>query len=324
MQNPDPSQRAVKTTRRNAAWTGSWATLRDLEVFLAVIETRKTTAAAHRLGVSQPAVSRTLSSFEEKSGRQLFRHEGTGLVPTADALDLYEQIRPIFDSLENLKNFEWNQAKPTVLRLACPPTMAQCWVEDITAKFLTQNPDVHVSMDIVSTPEVLALVADHRADLGVADVNPGNTGLNRSAFRRSQMVCVIPNNHALAQRERIDVAALDGQRLVMLAKRNPMRPTLEQLLTKHGSEPEVVMETATALSALNFVSRGVGIALINPFPALLSNPVGVSVRSFQPSLPYEASFFTSSQITATSVVHRYMEFARRNQPANEPYSTAIQ
>lgn len=323
MQKPSTLPSAVKTTRRNAAWTGSWATLRDLEVFLAVIEARKTTAAAHRLGVSQPAVSRTLSSFEEKSGRQLFRHEGTGLVPTADALDLYEQIRPIFDSLESLKNFEWNQTKPTVLRLACPPTMAQCWVEDITAKFLAQNPDVHVSMDIVTTAEVLELVADQRADLGIADVNPTSSGLIRSAFRRSQMVCVMPTNHALARSEYIDAAALHAQPLVMLAKRNPMRPTLEQLFKKSNSEPHVVIETATALSALNFVARGVGITLINPFPALLATHKGVTVRPFTPHLSYEASFFTSAQTLQSSIVHRYMEFARAQQPETNAYSEAV-
>jgi DNA-binding transcriptional LysR family regulator len=39
-------------------------TLRELEVFRALVATGKTTAAAHRLGVSQPAVSRSLAPLE--------------------------------------------------------------------------------------------------------------------------------------------------------------------------------------------------------------------------------------------------------------------
>jgi DNA-binding transcriptional LysR family regulator len=312
MNTPAP---ATPSAQRNAAWAGSWATLRDLEVFLAVIEMRKTTAAAHRLGVSQPAISRTLASFEQKSGRQLFRHEGIGLVPTADALALYERIRPIFDALEGLRHFDWNQPKSTVLRLACPPTMAQCWIEEVIAAFHRINPDVQVSLEIVTTPEVLELVADQRADLGVADVPSGNSGLLRSSFRRSQMMCVLPAGHALAKRRHIDAAAMEGQPLIMLAKRNPMRPSLEQLFKKAGCVPNVVLETTTSHSALQFVARGAGITLINPFPALITPPKNIVVRPFVPSLAYEAAFFTSPQKPPSTVVHRFIEFARQQQPA---------
>ena len=126
MQEPGKSGERVRT-QRNAAWSGSWATLRDLEVFQAVIEERKTTAAAQRLGISQPAVSRALASMEQKSKRSLFRHQGTRLVPTADAMALYEEIQPIFHALAQLSHFDWTQQKPASLRIACPPTMAHCF-----------------------------------------------------------------------------------------------------------------------------------------------------------------------------------------------------
>jgi DNA-binding transcriptional LysR family regulator len=137
------------------------------------------------------------------------------------------------------------------------------------------------------------------------------------------VVCVMSTNHALARSEYIDTAALHSQPLVMLAKRNPMRPTLEHLFKKSNSEPHVVIETAAALYALNFVARGVGISLINPLPALMATLKGVTVRPFTPHLPYEASFFTSAQTLQSSVVHRHMEFARAHQPETDAYSEAI-
>lgn len=302
-----------KPAQRKAAWSGSWATLRDLEVFLAVIEERKTTKAAERLGVSQPAISRTLSALEEKSGHVLFRHEGTGLVPTADALALYEQIQPIFTSLDQLKTFEWTQAKQSSLRLACPPSVAQCFLEPLTAAFIRSNPDIHISLDIVTTADVLELVADQRADIGIADVVADSMGLTRSAFRRSQMVCVLPASHPLCAKDHIEAHDLHQQPLVMLARRNPIRPTLDRLFAKAASQPNVVLETATALSAVNFVAQGIGITLVNPFPVLLEVVQGVEIRSFSPNVDYEVSFFTSSVVTPNSAMHRFMEFIRQHQ-----------
>lgn len=297
--------------------------MRDLEVFMAVIEERKTTSAAERLGVSQPAVSRTLSQLEEKSGRKLFRTEGTGLVATADALALYEHIQPIFTSLEHLKHFEWTQPNPTPLRIACPPTAATCFLESLTAGFMRSNPDVMVSMDIVTTAEVLELVADQRTDIGVADVAGTNTGLQRVAFRRSQMVCVMPDTHAYSKKKRIEPQDLDGQAMVMLAKRNPIRPALDRILQKASSTPRVVMETSTALSAVHYAAQGLGITLVNPFPVLLTAPKGIVVRPFLPHIDYEMAFFTSLASVSSSSMLRYVEYVRQHQPDALEYSTPI-
>ena len=46
--------------------------LRELEVFRTTLTTGSATAAAERLGVSQPTVSRTLAQTEERMGMILF------------------------------------------------------------------------------------------------------------------------------------------------------------------------------------------------------------------------------------------------------------
>ena len=320
MKTPDANAR---TTQRKAAWAGSWATLRDLEILQAVIEEGKTTLAATRLGVSQPSISRTLSQLEQKSGRELFRHEGTALVPTADALALYEAIQPIFTSLDQFKEFEWAQGQTQMLRIAAPPTMAQCFLDTITAQFLKVNPDVAISFDIVTTAEVLELVADQRADVGVVDVTAASTGLRRSVFRRSRMVCALAKDHVLAHKKSISPADLHGEQLILLAKRNPLRPVIDRILAKEGSKPRMVIETSTAISAMAYVAQGLGMTLINPFPASLLLPKGVVLREFSVELPYESSFFTSSSAVSSAVAQRYMEFVRSHQPGKLFMSEAV-
>jgi DNA-binding transcriptional LysR family regulator len=309
--------------QRRPAWAGSWATLRDLEVLATVIEERKTTVAALKLGVSQPAISRTLSLLEQKAGRALFRREGTALVPTADALSLYEEIAPIFLSLGRLKDFAWGQALTTTLRVAAPPSLAQCFLEELSADFLRGHPDICLSMDIVTTPEVLALVADQHVDVGVADVVAPGGGLRRSVFRRGLMVCLIPADHALARQDHITPHDLDGERLIMLAKRNPVRPTLERVFDDAGVKPQARVETSTAISAVTYVSRGLGIALLNPFPITAQLNSNVVVRPFSANLPYETSFFLSGSAVPSAAVQQYIEFIRHRQSAADAWSAPV-
>ncbi|HRE22024.1 MAG TPA: LysR family transcriptional regulator, partial [Rhabdaerophilum sp.] len=71
-------------------------TLRELEVLRTLIAYGKATAAARKLGISQPAVSRAIHQLEKRTGLVLFRREGGRLVPTADALALHKESEAIF------------------------------------------------------------------------------------------------------------------------------------------------------------------------------------------------------------------------------------
>ncbi|MGL4728003.1 MAG: LysR family transcriptional regulator, partial [Bosea sp. (in: a-proteobacteria)] len=81
---------------------GHQPSLRELEVLRAMIASRKTIAAAHLLGISQPAVSRAIASLEARIGRSLFSRDGGRLTPTADAFALEAEAGTIFDALDRL------------------------------------------------------------------------------------------------------------------------------------------------------------------------------------------------------------------------------
>jgi DNA-binding transcriptional LysR family regulator len=67
--------------------------------FLAVIEAGSLSAAARRLGASQPTVGRHVEELERHLGSTLFERTGRGLHPTAMALRLVEPVRQAQDAL---------------------------------------------------------------------------------------------------------------------------------------------------------------------------------------------------------------------------------
>lgn len=65
--------------------TPSWDQLRS---FLAALEEASLSAAARRLGLTQPTLGRHIDELEQRLGVILFTRSPTGLVPTAAALEL--------------------------------------------------------------------------------------------------------------------------------------------------------------------------------------------------------------------------------------------
>ena len=64
--------------------------LRSLECFRAIIDSGSATAAARELNLTQPAVSRCLSTLEDWVGFELFIRSKGRLIPTDEAMVFYK------------------------------------------------------------------------------------------------------------------------------------------------------------------------------------------------------------------------------------------
>ena len=77
--------------------------LRHLEIFYAVMTCGTLSRAAESLNISQPAASKALKNAEQKLGFQLFQRVRGKLLPTSEAITLFEKAQSIYHELDNLR-----------------------------------------------------------------------------------------------------------------------------------------------------------------------------------------------------------------------------
>jgi DNA-binding transcriptional LysR family regulator len=75
---------------------------RQIEAFRALMLAGTTTAAAEVMRVTQPAVSRLLADLQAALKLTLFDRRGTRLVPTSEALALYDEVQRSFVGLDRI------------------------------------------------------------------------------------------------------------------------------------------------------------------------------------------------------------------------------
>lgn len=73
-----------------------------LRVFLTILEESSVSKAADRLGVTQSAISHTLSKLRSVLGDPLFVRSGQGLTPTERALSLKDPVQHVLDGMRAL------------------------------------------------------------------------------------------------------------------------------------------------------------------------------------------------------------------------------
>jgi DNA-binding transcriptional LysR family regulator len=275
-------------------------TLREFEVFRAVIDARKTTAAATRLGISQPAVSRALASLEERLGRLLFERDGGRLVPTAEALALNGELDPIFEGLARIAQRQWQSPPGETLRVAAPPTFAQTWVQPVLTAFLKLHPRLKALVEISSTNQV------------IVDSAVSHAGVRLLPLRSSRAICLLPAGHRLAGEAAIGPADLAEEPFIALTRRHSARSAIDRMFLDAGVEPRIVHETSTTLSAAEFVRAGLGVTLVNAFPIGALVGEGVRSRPFLPAITYQSSFVVDANLPPPEPARRFMRFCRLN------------
>jgi DNA-binding transcriptional LysR family regulator len=146
--------------------------LRDLRVLLTVQECGSMAKAAQQLGVSQPAVSQTVSSMEQLLGLKLFDRVAHGVVPTLYGAELARGVSASTDSLaQSLRKIAYLQ-DPTVgeFKVGCPDTVSVLLMP-LIERMHRQSPKIqaHV-LDTVAPTLHLPAVLDRKIDLAIVRI----------------------------------------------------------------------------------------------------------------------------------------------------------
>jgi DNA-binding transcriptional LysR family regulator len=296
-------------------------TFRELEALHALIESRKTTSAASRLGVTQPAVSRAIQQLESRLGKTLFSREGGRLSPTQDGILLYQQSLPIFKALAGLGRAKVED-DGAMVRIIAPPTIAHRFLPEVASNFLAEESRIGLQIEVGTTSDVVAKMADRTFDIGIIDGRVNHPGIAYEPFRRAEAHAVIPADHPLASRAELTPADLDGQPFIALTRRFAVRATLDQMFADAGVAPRIVAEAATSAIAFELVKCGVGLAILNPFPLAFRPEGGAVLRPIRPAPGFETSFVLPTQPPAARAARKFMDFLRRHQ-RDDGHSTPL-
>ena len=135
----------------------------DLKYFLAMSEEGSLSAAARKLTVSQPTLSRRLTSLEEDVGAELFTRTRSGLEMTALGERLVQHARHMQDdvhSVERLITGHDSSLKGSVV-ISCTETLGAEWLVKHTRAFHDQYPGITVEIKVANaTSDLLRREAD--------------------------------------------------------------------------------------------------------------------------------------------------------------------
>lgn len=224
--------------------------LRHLRYFLAVASHRNFTRAAQELHLAQPPLSQQIQQLERELGVTLFDRSARQIALTPAGQELERRAQDLFAQVDDLMaaTRDVAEARAGSVTLGIIQTAAGVLLPEVTTRLRARLPEVELIIHEAGLTSVARLVADRRADLGLARIPLGVDApaeqLVAEPLLEEPVAVVVPRTHALASHaEGVFIGELRAEPL-MLVRRD--QGTLSDLVLDAcraaGFVPRIVCE----------------------------------------------------------------------------------
>jgi len=241
--------------------------LRQLEYFLALVDTGSFKLAAQKCRISQPSMSVQLSNLEKRLGQTLVERSRSRIILTPAGREAAVRARAAVAAARDL--VDWFDSPGNglggTIRFGASPTLGPYLLPHVIAKLHAAHPDLSLYIEEAAPQTLIDGLAsgDHEmilVQLPVRDVD-------FTVFRlfREPLELVMARDHPFAQRASVQAADLAGAVMLALGPGYSMRRQVEDLCDRVGARLRSDYQ-GSSLDALRLMTgMGMGMTLL---PAL--------------------------------------------------------
>lgn len=243
---------------------------RQIEIFRTIMATHSLTAAARHLGVSQPSLSIAIKRLEDQLGIALFARISGRLVPTQEAELIFAEVERVHQQSEMLSDVIYTivRGDASVFRFGSTPSLGMRLVPKALKRLQLEGAAGTYYSDSLSQRDVrdYLLFGQGACVATIAEVN--DPVIETAKIASAGLVCIVPNDHALAGYKSVTPLALAGEPLISFATTTTHGLLIDETFRRWGVSKNTAVYVHFVEAALSFVTERIGITILDAFSAI--------------------------------------------------------
>ncbi|MHB1083458.1 MAG: hydrogen peroxide-inducible genes activator [Thiobacillus sp.] len=241
-------------------------TLQELKYLVALADHGHFGRAAEACCITQSTLSTQLKKLEDFLDVTLFDRSLKRVTPTPIGQEILQAARNIVEESERIKNLAKHAQDPMVrtLRLGVIPTLGPYYLPHALTLVHKKHAGMRMLLREEMTPQILEHLVAGQLDAGLLALPVEDDNLRIEPLFYEPFFAALPADHALVKRDKLKVADLMSEKLLLLDEGHCLR---DQALDVCGANSKGREEVrATSLETLRqMVGLGLGVTLL---PAL--------------------------------------------------------
>ncbi|WP_448195949.1 LysR family transcriptional regulator [Raoultella planticola] len=274
--------------------------LRHLEIFHAVMTCGTLSRAAESLNISQPAASKALKNAEQKLGFKLFQRVRGKLLPSSEALMLFEKAQNIYQDLDNLRLLADNLARDprAKMSLGCLPSLGLSLVPELVTDFYQQNANLVMTLTTEHTETLVKKLDLREIDLALT-LQPVQQGEITSTAIAEVPLVYIDRDYRQGE---VAIEEIDQQRWI-----SPGPHSLSAAIATRRDFSTTRLNVQTYYMATEFVKRGMGCSITDIFSAR-HNLAPAMIHPIAPPMMITLCLLRRADVSLSPISQKFVDF----------------
>ena len=245
--------------------------IRQLKYFITITDEGGVTAAAQKLHMSQPPLSKQLMLLENELGVTLFDRKNKSLILTNEGRLLYQQASIIVQDFEQtLQIFDdMKNGISGTLHIGCITSLAILFFPTFIKEFIANNPKLNLQMYESNTQGLLNLLDQHTTELCIIknnyDLSQYNSiNIDCLVTDSEDCLCAVALPHYFSTLEdTCDYGELKDKKLIV---QRFYSQAIKNACLDYNFEPDITCSHESVMTSLNWCLCDMGISII-PYSA---------------------------------------------------------
>ncbi|WP_306430676.1 LysR family transcriptional regulator [Bordetella genomosp. 10] len=286
-------------------------TLRQLELFLALVSSNGIAGAGAKLGMSPSATSHALRALETALGTELLDRQSPGIALTYTGEHILPHVRDVFASLQLVQAtaLAGAELKTGLLRLGSFGASATIRVlPPLLDRFKARYPGVDIMVTEKPDEQTSQDLKERRLEL--AAVTLPKSEFDSLTLAIDELVAVLPASHPLAKLDAVPLKEMTLDPFILT--RAGSQSLVNKLFARNGLRPRMAYELLQLMSILEVVASGKGVSILAKL-ALPDRYPGTVFRPISPSSSRRIGLVCLGENRLSPVARAFWQEARRYQ-----------
>uniref|UniRef100_UPI0039F0D9C4 LysR family transcriptional regulator n=1 Tax=Bordetella sputigena TaxID=1416810 RepID=UPI0039F0D9C4 len=233
-----------------------------LRTFVLIVRHGSFSAAAERLGISQPAVSQQIRQLERSLGVPLIDRVGRKASPTAAGTDLLAHAARIEDAVDAAIDAVARRASSPSgpVRLGTGATACIFLLPPILKDLRQRFPQLAITVTTGNTADVVKQIEENMLDIGLVTLPAAGRALEVTPVLKDEFFLLAPSGMPLPRR--ISAQALADKPVLLFEPGGNTRRITDEWSGRHGPGLAPVMSLGSVEAIKGLVAAGLGCAIL--------------------------------------------------------------
>ncbi|RMX06537.1 LysR family transcriptional regulator [Corticibacter populi] len=238
--------------------------LSDLSLFRHIAEAGSITGGALRAHTALAAASTRLRGMEEAVGTRLVERSRQGVALTPAGHVLLGHARELLVQAERMHEElgTFSGVRGSHIRLLSNTNALTEFLPQVLGRFLADHPGTTLDLRELLSDEIVGLVAEGAADVGIVAGTVDTGALQTLPFRADRFVVVAPPGDPLAGAASVDFASILGRDFIGLDRDSALQRFLAERAWREGCRLRLRVQLRSFDAICLMVQAGVGIGIV--------------------------------------------------------------